>query len=270
MCRFVYARSARGGGNLKLAPQGFRGVEKVSKKSYISDILHHYKNKKGFTLAEVLITIGIIGVVAAMTMPNLIASYRAHETAAKLNKFYSVISNAYIRAKEDNGDISSWNLVYHEDSTNDEEDILFYLLPYLNVVKNCGRNLRGCAPKNIAYAPLGSTEFGTNIDMSPFYGKAILSDGSMISSLTFGNSCTNSGDDKCAIIRIDVNGVANPNRLGVDLFSFIVYKDKIVPGGIRDALNSDYYINRGDLCTAYVMYEKKMDYLKDKRCEPYK
>ena len=39
-------------------------------------MLHHWKNKKGFTLAEVLITLGIIGVVVAMTMPVLISKYR--------------------------------------------------------------------------------------------------------------------------------------------------------------------------------------------------
>lgn len=35
---------------------------------------HHFYKKNGFTLAEVLITLGIIGVVAALTMPTLIAN----------------------------------------------------------------------------------------------------------------------------------------------------------------------------------------------------
>ena len=65
-----------GGGNLELAPQGFRGVEKGLKKYYISDMLHHYRGKKAFTLAEVMITLGIIGIVAAMTMPALISLYQ--------------------------------------------------------------------------------------------------------------------------------------------------------------------------------------------------
>ena len=42
-------------------------------------MIHHYKNKKGFTLAEVLITLGIIGVVAAMTLPTLIAKHQEKE-----------------------------------------------------------------------------------------------------------------------------------------------------------------------------------------------
>ena len=43
--------------------------------------------KKAFTLAEVLITLGIIGVVAAMTMPSLIQNYKERETVSKVKKF---------------------------------------------------------------------------------------------------------------------------------------------------------------------------------------
>ena len=46
------------------------------KNCYHSDMLHHYKLKNGFTLAEVLITLGIIGVVAALTIPALIGNYQ--------------------------------------------------------------------------------------------------------------------------------------------------------------------------------------------------
>ena len=85
MCRSVYLCSSRGGGDLELILQGFRGVKKLNKESHNSNIKHHYKNTKGFTLAEVLITLGIIAIVAAMTMPSLINNYREKqfETAFK-------------------------------------------------------------------------------------------------------------------------------------------------------------------------------------------
>lgn len=51
----------------------------------------HIKGLLAFTLAEVLITLGIIGVVAAMTLPTLINNYRKQETIAKLKKVYSVL-----------------------------------------------------------------------------------------------------------------------------------------------------------------------------------
>ena len=56
-----------------------------------------------FTLAEVLITLGIIGVVAAMTMPSLIQNYQKKQTAVKLERFYSIMSQAVLRWQQDEG-----------------------------------------------------------------------------------------------------------------------------------------------------------------------
>lgn len=65
--------------------------------------------KKAFTLAEVLITLGIIGVVAALTMPMLIAHFEKTTTATKLKKFYSVMAQATDKAMSENGDWSTWD-----------------------------------------------------------------------------------------------------------------------------------------------------------------
>ncbi len=64
----------------------------------------------GFTLAEVLITLGIIGVVAAMTIPALSTSIRNVERATKLKKFYSTMKQAFLLSVDDNGDPSGWNI----------------------------------------------------------------------------------------------------------------------------------------------------------------
>ena len=53
--------------------------------------------KKAFTLAEVLITLGIIGVVAAMTLPTLVNNTEKKELDAQLTKSYSVLQNAINR-----------------------------------------------------------------------------------------------------------------------------------------------------------------------------
>lgn len=57
-----------------------------------------YKNRFGFTLAEVLITLGIIGVVAAMTIPVMISSYNKHITETRLKKFYSSTKQSNFRS----------------------------------------------------------------------------------------------------------------------------------------------------------------------------
>ncbi|MEE3349746.1 MAG: type II secretion system protein [Candidatus Gastranaerophilaceae bacterium] len=64
--------------------------------------------KRGFTLAEVLITLGIIGVIAAMTIPALIASHRKHEVETKLAKFYSVTNQAIKLSTVEYGEPAEW------------------------------------------------------------------------------------------------------------------------------------------------------------------
>ena len=205
--------------------------------------------------------------VAALTMPSLIQKYKIQEYISKLNKVYSVISNAYIRAKQDNGDISNWNLVSYDSSVKDEDDFLYYILPYMNVLKFCGKKEPGCSP-DVYYNAIGSQGFGINLNRATSYSNAVLNGGFIISSLTHNNTCDNEGS-ACAFIRVDVNGAAPPNTLGIDLHTFVVYKDRVVPAGLRGVLDIDFYINRGDACTAYVIYEKNMDYIKDGKCKIY-
>lgn len=69
--------------------------------------------KKGFTLAEVLITLGIIGIVAALTIPNLIENYEKYITVVKLKRAYSIISQVVERAIADYGDIKNWDKQYN-------------------------------------------------------------------------------------------------------------------------------------------------------------
>ncbi len=59
--------------------------------------------KAAFTLAEVLITLGIIGIIAAMTLPALMIKYKKTQTETKLQKFYSIMSQAVLRWETDEG-----------------------------------------------------------------------------------------------------------------------------------------------------------------------
>ncbi len=86
--------------------------------------------KFGFTLAEVLITLGIIGVVVALTMPTLIANYQKHVALNKLKQTYSILYQAIELSENDNGYISEWVM-----PVNNQESLTkfcnTYLLPYL-------------------------------------------------------------------------------------------------------------------------------------------
>ena len=104
-----------------------------------------------------------------------------------------------------------------------------FLILHFSVFK-CSKVLckaEGCFP-DVKYGSIGTTNFGVNINRSTWYSKAILTDGSMISSITFNNSTS--------VVRIDVNGPKAPNVMGIDLFSFIVLPDKVIPQGVGEDL----------------------------------
>lgn len=73
----------------------------------------------GFTLAEVLITLGIIGIVASLTIPMLIQDYRNNVAETRLKKFYSTMNQAIAMSIKDNGDVETWT--YFNDDQIDED-----------------------------------------------------------------------------------------------------------------------------------------------------
>ena len=99
-----------------------------------------------FTLAEVLITLGIIGVVAAVTIPTLIQNYRKHVVETRLEKFYSMINQAIQMSETVNGDKKYWDTLGDGYETNENGDPDYtkpqalawfekYLKPYIKYTK---------------------------------------------------------------------------------------------------------------------------------------
>lgn len=91
--------------------------------------------KRAFTLAEVLITLGIIGVVAALTIPTLMSNHRANVTMQKLKKFYSSMSQAQLMAINDYGEVQNWDFVENGGESNNAIVLNWfnkYFKPYLN------------------------------------------------------------------------------------------------------------------------------------------
>lgn len=103
--------------------------------------------KKAFTLAEVLITLGIIGIVAAMTLPSIIQKNNNKVVETRLKKFYSAMNQAILMAENDYGDKKYWykdlkGAQLDEDGKpipgSSEQEIWFnkYLAPYLNITEH--------------------------------------------------------------------------------------------------------------------------------------
>ena len=92
--------------------------------------------KSGFTLAEVLITLAVIGVVAALTIPTLINKYNQNVAETRLKMFYSMINQAIQLSEIDNGDKKTWGFEFCTPEYSKECIVLpfeKYFKPYLKI-----------------------------------------------------------------------------------------------------------------------------------------
>lgn len=159
------------------------------------------KIQKAFTLAEVLITLGIIGVVAAMTLPTLISHYRTQASVERLKKAYSIIHQAYKFSELENGDVINWDWnLSHKDFFDK------YFIPYIKITKNCGDN-EGCWSKDGVIHYLNGNN--AEIIKSGEYAKVELIDGTYL-------ALQNQIDH--AHFYVDTNGSSSPNMHGKDIF----------------------------------------------------
>lgn len=218
----------------------FKGCLLVMRYSCIASfrVKHGMTKKIAFTLAEVLITLGIIGVVAAMTLPTLIANKQKMELQTALKKSYSVLSNALIDMSRDLGETVN-PLDYNAQA------FVYVYKNYLKVVYYCGT--QGCASmsqdeenpdvKNVIknYMTYNkSKNVGTYIFDD---GQMFLVDGSFI---MIENPAVSVGSER-VFITVDVNGYKKkPNVYGQDLFTFqILNNGKLVPMGSEGTFYND-------------------------------
>ena len=219
---------------------------------------HHSLKRAAFTLAEVLITLGIIGVVAAMTMPSLIQNYQEKATVTKLKKFYSLVSQAYVSILNDEGGSDTLQ-------AGDDLEMMEKFGKYLKYQKTCGRN-KGCFP-NVTYKSVTGNGYNKWEDDTTYRSRAILTDGTLI--MFNLNALGNNSDNFYAQIYVDINGFKGPNQLGRDFFYFYISPEKIVPGGAKvletifpdQKFDENCIQQNGYACAAWVIYNENMDYL---------
>mgnify|MGYP002711982602 CR=1 FL=1 len=168
-----------------------------------------FKNK-AFTLAEVLITLGIIGVVAAMTIPTLITYTQKKETIAKLQRAISVINQASKLSFDENGD--------PEDAFGMGAKAYFnqYWEPYLKILKYCNTysdcNYSEITPFKYSNGSKDTTVVVSNSSRVTFQTM----DGFLYIIFTAGGS--ENGDVAINQIYVDINGGTKPNVYGKDVF----------------------------------------------------
>ncbi len=184
--------------------------------------------KRAFTLAEVLITLGIIGVVAAMTLPSLVGNYKKKQAVTQLQKVYTVLNQALRQSEAANESSQYWD-------TSKGVNVYFdtYWKPYLKIVRYCteagGSKECGYSSRTPWYRANGKRDaYIIAIDANRV--ASILPDGSFVSILTGsgygsaeggtdeeGNITGNTGGVDTRII-VDLNASKRPNIFGQDVF----------------------------------------------------
>ena len=168
-------------------------------------------DKAAFTLAETLITLGIIGVVAAMTIPNLITEHQKRATVTKLQRAISVINQAYRLAYDDVGEASA------EEAFNmgSEEYFNTYWAPYIKVLTYCS-SYKVCGYDSNNPFKIANGNKVTFAIVDGNYKTTFLSMDGFAYLVYIGGGAPNYVKDTKIIV--DINGSAGPNRLGRDVF----------------------------------------------------
>lgn len=219
------------------------------------------KRKNAFTMAEVLITLGIIGVIAALTIPNLVNEYQKIQYVAKLKKVDSQFNQALVKMAIDNGCPTDLACTGFFTSGTDYTIFGNEIVKYFKVVKNCGiEKNKGCgiSTYNRRYDGSGAFEdFDTNIAY-----KFLTEDGISYIVGSYADNCNNDsghavlGYSKkiCGWVRVDVNGAKGPNYWGRDIFQFYITNGKgplLYPsGGREEYINNWWNYNGANKCSS--------------------
>ena len=162
------------------------------------------RQKAAFTLAEVLITLGIIGIVAAMTMPMLVENTKKQQTVAQLKKSYSVLSQAVKLSELENGSVDYWDYTLPV-----EQFVNKYLRKFLTIQEQT------VSAAGVDYRYLNGGDCFEDMCIASSYILGLADGTSMVVSRTTGHS-------NGRVVFFDLNGKNLPNTIGKDVFAFSI------------------------------------------------
>lgn len=186
---------------------------------------------------------GVIGIIAALTLPSLIAKYQDEVLVNATKKAYSIIQNALVDAQADGGVLGDNTFLF--DVTQSNVDLAKRFQKYFNGAIFCeNRNSNGCSKYYDIKYKYATKQIVNGSTAGEFlnYPKLILTDGTVLS-LRQQQSCLNvwyscerddkgnckkdengndimkpGSDDACGYIYFDVNGLKGPNQYGRDSY----------------------------------------------------
>ncbi len=176
---------------------------------------------KAFTLSEILISLSIIGIIAALTIPTLFNKYEKHTTVVKLKKGYSMFANVFERAIGEHGAVEDWPelAIYVPDRPSEdcgmyngaaEKCVVPFVNKYFSGIKSYEYKLRPAKVYPIKNLRGTNPMMADSNQLKWFY----LPDGTcFLLSLNYDASLF-------SYIFYDINGDSKPNIIGKDIFVF--------------------------------------------------
>lgn len=179
-------------------------------------------HKSGFTLAEALIVLGVIGVVSALTIPNLITKYQKRTAITRLKYSYSILNQA-IRLYQTDSETDFFDLDTQQTS---KKFFQTYINPYVKIAQEC-------QPLSVCYGDIEPVAIDKTTKLNTNSYAIRLMNGMFLWGIQ-----THGG----MLFYIDINGSGSPNRSGRDIFNW-------------------YYINKDSLGT-HTGCQRQIDSLK--------
>ena len=194
------------------------------------------KVRTGFTLAEILITLGIVGVVAVLTIPSVMRGYKNRMYTAQLEKVYSQITNAASAIMTDEQvdsfyETKAGKATVQNASGEYTAGVPYFFNNYFKTIKqNCREGNEPCAKSDAA-------------TYKTMAGAAVSGFGANSYCIQTVNGATICGfynpNNTCMSLAVDVNGLEAPNIVGRDVFSMDMHRSgAIVEFGSACTLNS--------------------------------
>lgn len=221
-----------------------------NKLRYAGKDLHINSAKSGFSMPELVVTLGIIGAIAALIISNIVNTIDEKKNMVALRKIQNSLTQVTQLVINDNMSPIYWDLKDYD--YNSAAKAYKYYKPYFKVLRECS-NQEGCWKYPTTYLSgkvyLRSTE--------PYQYMFTLTDGMNVLVNVFSEEVIEDEfgvkvDGASVVFIVDVNGDRRPNRVGTDIFAFVLRDDYIVPAGNDSSYNCNI-AGYGLACTARVM-----------------
>lgn len=221
--------------------------------------------KDGMTFVEILIAFTVIGIVAMLAIPNFMHFEHDKDIVTRLEASRAIITQATKMAETNIGPSQDWDLA----SMTSAQVFNTYYKPYLQIGKNCtGGAATECWAKTSALTggSSGGGKYGiegsaaVSFTMNDGINMTLTKTGVLEDKFGIDTNLVNT-----IVFMVDVNGILPPNKMGMDVFAFVLTEKGILPAGTDNYsgncrkgfdLNDDYWD-----CCASVLKEKKRTYL---------